>query len=410
MPSHRRGELNSVGASSLLSFVPRPVMLDSSPFVLGNSQEKKTTKKKTKKVKNDAQVTALLVRAISSFLESNGFTQTLSAFRSETQFEIEDGCESPALNLKEVARKYLETSVNAIEGKAENKGEIEKTEEGTQDLQEKSSSKKKKKVSSSAGEQILAEEKVKDVDIAEEKVQNVPPASNGGFEGQETSETKKKKKKTDKKNKGAEKNDKSTSSEITEDAKEKSSSQISVIVRDSQGKEKNKKKRKHEIIDASSVQEGDLGKKSKSESKKEESNSDLHSNGEVHTPGEKPKSEKSKLQVKESQEIEEPESNGTSKSGKSEKKLSTASKTADAFQRVKVDAIEFADSRLQDNSYWAKGGAEIGYGAKAQEVLGQVRGRDFRHEKTKKKRGSYRGGQIDFQSHSVKFQYSEEED
>ena len=28
-------------------------------------------------------------------------------------------------------------------------------------------------------------------------------------------------------------------------------------------------------------------------------------------------------------------------------------------------------------------------------VAGQVRGKDFRHEKTKKKRGSYRGGLID---------------
>ena len=79
-------------------------------------------------------------------------------------------------------------------------------------------------------------------------------------------------------------------------------------------------------------------------------------------------------------------------------------KTVNAFQRVKIDEVEFADEKLQDNSYWAKvfanrcaffcisnyqiiylpvfsflnclqSGAEIGYGAKAQEVLGQVRGR-----------------------------------
>ncbi|KAF8400236.1 hypothetical protein HHK36_013533 [Tetracentron sinense] len=90
-------------------------------------------------------------------------------------------------------------------------------------------------------------------------------------------------------------------------------------------------------------------------------------------------------------------------------------KTVNAFQRVKIDEVEFVDERLQDNSYWAKvgsciqDGADIGYGAKAQEVLGQVRGRDFRHEKTKKKRGSYRGGQIDLHSHSIKFNYSDEE-
>ena len=44
-----------------------------------------------------------------------------------------------------------------------------------------------------------------------------------------------------------------------------------------------------------------------------------------------------------------------------------------------------------------------GYGAKAEEVLGAVRGKNFRHEKTKKKRGSYRGGAIDFGVNSIKF-------
>ncbi|KAJ7955853.1 nucleolar and coiled-body phosphoprotein 1 [Quillaja saponaria] len=84
-------------------------------------------------------------------------------------------------------------------------------------------------------------------------------------------------------------------------------------------------------------------------------------------------------------------------------------RTVKAFQRVKIDEVEFVDERLKDNSYWGKGGAESGYGAKAEEVLGQVRGRNFRHEKTKKKRGSYRGGQIDIQSHSIKFNYSDDE-
>ena len=89
-----------------------------------------------------------------------------------------------------------------------------------------------------------------------------------------------------------------------------------------------------------------------------------------------------------------------------------------------------------------QGGAETGYGAKAQEILGQVRGRlvlpvpfdfpfesiywktrsflipglfylsccrGFWHEKTKKKRGTYRGGQIDLQTHSIKFDNSDDE-
>ncbi|KAI7990259.1 hypothetical protein LOK49_LG12G02237 [Camellia lanceoleosa] len=50
-------------------------------------------------------------------------------------------------------------------------------------------------------------------------------------------------------------------------------------------------------------------------------------------------------------------------------------KTVNAFQRVKIDAVEFANERLQNNSYWAKDSAEVGYGAKAQEILRQVKGR-----------------------------------
>ncbi|KAI9123325.1 hypothetical protein K1719_006214 [Acacia pycnantha] len=80
------------------------------------------------------------------------------------------------------------------------------------------------------------------------------------------------------------------------------------------------------------------------------------------------------------------------------------------FQRVNIEKLKFADGRLQDNSYWAKDGADSGYGAKAEEILSQVRGRDFRHEKTKKKRGTYRGGQIDLQSHSIKFNYSDDDE
>ena len=38
----------------------------------------------------------------------------------------------------------------------------------------------------------------------------------------------------------------------------------------------------------------------------------------------------------------------------------------------------------------------------------QVRGKDFRHEKTKKKRGSYRGGLIDNQINSYKFESDDE--
>lgn len=101
------------------------------------------------------------------------------------------------------------------------------------------------------------------------------------------------------------------------------------------------------------------------------------------------------------------QNSASQKSGKGKNNGSASAKKP--FQRVNVEEVVFTDKRLEDNSYWAKSGADTGYGAKAQEILGQVRGKDFRHEKTKKKRGTYRGGQVDLQSHSVKFQYSDEE-
>ncbi|KAI7986463.1 hypothetical protein LOK49_LG14G01559 [Camellia lanceoleosa] len=42
---------------------------------------------------------------------------------------------------------------------------------------------------------------------------------------------------------------------------------------------------------------------------------------------------------------------------------------------VKIDEVEFANERLQNNSYWTKDSADVRYGAKAQEILGQVNGR-----------------------------------
>lgn len=48
-------------------------------------------------------------------------------------------------------------------------------------------------------------------------------------------------------------------------------------------------------------------------------------------------------------------------------------------------------------------GARGSWGEKANIDLKHTRGKSFRHEKTKKKRGSYRGGQIDMSVNSIKF-------
>ncbi|KAI8607443.1 SRP40, C-terminal domain-containing protein, partial [Chytriomyces sp. MP71] len=69
------------------------------------------------------------------------------------------------------------------------------------------------------------------------------------------------------------------------------------------------------------------------------------------------------------------------------------------FQRIKAEQVEFANERLKDNRFETKGGAISSYGMKAHQDLIVTRGKKFTAEKNKKKRGSYRGGQIDQESY-----------
>lgn len=91
--------------------------------------------------------------------------------------------------------------------------------------------------------------------------------------------------------------------------------------------------------------------------------------------------------------------NGAHKDPNSNNSKGSAAK---AFQRVQAEQW-LNQKGSWDNSYEGTFG-QSGWGFKAQQVLGQVRGKDFRHEKTKKKRGSYKGGTIDpHASHSIKY-------
>ncbi|NXD15100.1 NOLC1 protein, partial [Nothocercus nigrocapillus] len=73
------------------------------------------------------------------------------------------------------------------------------------------------------------------------------------------------------------------------------------------------------------------------------------------------------------------------------------------FRRVREEEIEL-DARVADNSFDAKKGAAGDWGEKANNILKFTKGKSFRHEKTKKKRGSYCGGTISTQVNSIKFE------
>ncbi|KAH8117035.1 SRP40, C-terminal domain-containing protein, partial [Phellopilus nigrolimitatus] len=64
------------------------------------------------------------------------------------------------------------------------------------------------------------------------------------------------------------------------------------------------------------------------------------------------------------------------------------------FQRIKPEVVQFSDERLKDNSFAARQGKLGDYGERASADLLVTRGAGFRKEKNKKKRGSYRGGEI----------------
>merc|ERR1712156_460248 len=91
--------------------------------------------------------------------------------------------------------------------------------------------------------------------------------------------------------------------------------------------------------------------------------------------------------------IEESDTNEVNNEN-SQKKKSNA-----PFRRVKAEDITIEKEELKDNSFKAFDS----WGQKANQDLIVTKGKSFRHEKTKKKRGSYRGGEINVGVNSVKF-------
>lgn len=71
------------------------------------------------------------------------------------------------------------------------------------------------------------------------------------------------------------------------------------------------------------------------------------------------------------------------------------------FSRIDRSRVSFEDWELTDNTY--KGAAGT-WGEMANDRLSKVRGKDFTKNKNKMKRGSYRGGSINLNSGSYKFQ------
>jgi len=75
-------------------------------------------------------------------------------------------------------------------------------------------------------------------------------------------------------------------------------------------------------------------------------------------------------------------------------------KRNEPFRRVTEESV---DQKLVTKMSDHLATAQDSYGERAKRDLGHLHGKDFRHEKTKKKRGSYRGGPIDTSKRSINF-------
>lgn len=432
-------ESNFPASEEKVCFKPRQVLLSHHTMKQRNN-DNQTPNSADEATSLHPQQRTLLLHSVAFFLERNGFSKTLKKFRSEAQIE-KDSSKDLLLSLEEMCHKHLKKCSQAIA--TQNKPDEEIVEEVADDripeAQEEPTkkSKDKRKTKKNAVPETHADAAEK-----EKSGPHVESLKNSNDTTVPEEAGKKSKDKKKKKNKEKLETVATVSDDIAVDSIGLNGDVATLQEKVVKSKTKKKKDGRH-LSDENSNQLNDGTKMLHEEEQNDNSkkrkrlaseDNDDHIVDEKETEDVKRRKlegSKGRNDGVQSTKVDADAGNGstidevsqqtnecvektaektsTKKALKKHSNGSTEPKTINAFQRVKVDAVTFADEKLADNSYWAKGGAETGYGAKAQEILGQVKGRDFRHEKTKKKRGSYRGGVIDLQSHSVKFNYSDDD-
>ncbi|XP_021815939.1 protein IWS1 homolog isoform X2 [Prunus avium] len=387
---------------TLLAFKPRQVQL-------ANLEDMKHSKPN---ISSDSTQTLSpdqkgpLLHAVARFLESNGFSKTLKKFRSEAQIE-KSGLKESSLDLEEMFCKLMcnngVTSVNS-QKKKEDVKEPEKLLEET----EKNCMEKKKKKSKVASDSET-EKKPKDKKKKKNKSSSDSVDANGigkstaneiPVDEKSVKPNGKKKKKDGLVSESLDGGDVKVLGIGDTNGTSSTKDDLKLSDVDATGKEsKGSKKRKRLASEGNDSQPADNREDEESKRRKVESlkaskgseqpaNSDASlgraenagkdSSGESGQVGPDVFQKASVMQLdgRANGNLEKSaEKSSIKKSMKKQRNGSDEPTAFKAFQRVKAEEVEFVDEKLRDNSYWAKDGAEIGYGAKAQEVLGQVRGR-----------------------------------
>jgi len=309
---------------------------------------------------------------IYQFLVENDLSKTAKKFKKETKINPA----KPAGSLVEIFAKHAAVESKKLEEKLVVEIVPEEVENENQQPKEDKKCKKKRKLVESQNESDETETKKKkeNGDAPETKVED-PPAENA--------EPKKKKKK--KKNKDISLNDtveEETPTETNGDAKEET---MEVSQENVETEKKIKKKKKKQKVDASPEMEDE----------KSENNNYSRLNETVEDDSNGTKDSEKDIDEREKKEESTP-------------KVTSKLKRNESFRRVVAESV-YVPQVLADNSFDAKIGSRGDWGEKANEDLRCTKGKSFRHEKTKKKRGSYRGGNINTSVNSIKFDNSDED-
>eukprot|EP01098_Paradermamoeba_levis_P005754 TRINITY_DN2403_c0_g2_i1.p1 TRINITY_DN2403_c0_g2~~TRINITY_DN2403_c0_g2_i1.p1 ORF type:complete len:348 (+),score=138.75 TRINITY_DN2403_c0_g2_i1:83-1045(+) len=302
---------------------------------------------------------------IQQFLQINNLTKTLKCFVKETNTE-ENKLKAPEEDLIQIYKIYLE-----------NRPKKRKVPDSPEENQKKKTPKK---------------------ETPKKETEKKEDSEDSDSDSDSESESEEESKEDQKKKKGKEAQKKEDKGKDKEKVKEKENGKKDKKEEEKKGKEKEKEKEEK----GKKKEKETKGKKTKdsdsesSDSSESESESDSGSESEASAK-KTPKKQKAEPSTPSSTKVESTPTTPTTPKTPSQdqRRLST-----ERFQRVKAEEVTFVKPELQDNSFQAKGES---WGAKANAVLSTVHGKGFRHEKTKKKRGTYKGGIISTAVNSIKF-------
>ncbi|KAL3623479.1 hypothetical protein CASFOL_032295 [Castilleja foliolosa] len=372
----------SPSSSSLFAFKPRQVLL----LEQQNRSLELSAPMANTRPENPAQLTpedeSILASSVALWLEKKGYSKVLKRFLSAAQIQ-DDTWKAKALNLNDILSKYQEScsALDQLKSQKKQEEQADGTKEpngvangkATEQIGTKIK-KKKGKGDATVGEtgqtfEVTAinenmNESKNDLSHKDEKSKVSKKSKDDEvfeFKADQVTKKHKDKKMKKKKNKlnseslGADVKQIDVVPEVTEEildtkitkdkkSKKRSAEAAENVVDESKKASKKRKRMPADENEKHAAEEAAVEESKSKKSKGLEEGKDAGDNGHA-----------SELNNEGAINNDGVDKSSKQKSVKRQGNISAEPKTLTAFQRVKVDEVEFVDERLQDNSYWAKG-------------------------------------------------------